>query len=253
MQHFQVQLTNEEFTYLNSTYPESAGSGLIGKRATEIVKIYLRRSDPQCTILDGSAGADLYVRVSDGSSPQPIEIKGTASADIAWQQLKVSSTRSWELLTNESVPVYRVTAVFTKAPSIYILLHGRDFVLEPEPRWAFKRLSSGESSTKSTPSSPQPDTGAHLNATTRGESKYDSLREFLQNKSGDEVTLQFADAETVLGFPLPKSAFTHPAFWANQSDTTNRPWSRAWQEAGFEVEAYRLSEKNGWVRFKRKG
>ena len=53
-------------------------------------------------------GADLKVVFSDGSKPLLIEVKGTASAGIAWPQLKVSSPHSHRLLVEERIPVYRV-------------------------------------------------------------------------------------------------------------------------------------------------
>jgi hypothetical protein len=68
-----------------------------------------------------------------------IEVKGTKSADIAWQQLKVSSQHSRDLLAEKGAPVYRVTGVFEQSPSIYVLVHGLDFSLVHEPRWMFKR------------------------------------------------------------------------------------------------------------------
>ena len=90
MEDHRVQLTAEEFDRLNSLYPASDGSALIGKRAEEIVKIHFRRRDPQCVFGVPDTGADLKVALSDGSAPLLIEVKGTASVGVAWQQLKVS-------------------------------------------------------------------------------------------------------------------------------------------------------------------
>ena len=70
-------------------------------------------------------------------------------------------------------------------------------------------------------------------------------------QSADEVTLLFSEAERVLGFPLPASAKQYQAYWANQSDTTNRPRVNAWREAGFYADSFRLSSDDGWVTFKR--
>jgi hypothetical protein len=252
MEHYKIEFTNEEYERLNSEYPKSNGSGLIGSRAKEIVRIYFRRMDPQCTFVNAPSGVDLQVVPSDGSPSQSIEIKGTASPGMAWSQLKVSSTRSWELLSNQTIPVYRVRAVFSKAPSIYILQHGRDFILVPEPRWTFKRLPAGGELPQPVISSTGSKTLRKSRAGVIRLSKYNSLREFLQGQTATEVTLQFNDAPEILGFPLPSSAFKYQAYWANQSNTENRPWARAWQDAGFEVVAHRLSEKDGWVRFKRR-
>ncbi|MBM4305957.1 MAG: hypothetical protein FJ123_04380 [Deltaproteobacteria bacterium] len=252
MEHYRVELTNEEYEKLNSEYPESNGSGLIGKRAEEIVRIHFRRIHPKCTFANAPSGADLQVVVSDESPSQSIEIKGTASSGIAWQQLKVSSTQSWELLSKEAIPVYRVCAVFSKAPSIYVLRHGRDFVLVPEPRWTFKRLRASGEVSQSIISSTETNDLSTSRTGVRRSSKYDTLREFLKRQTAAEITFHFSDAPEILGFSLPDTAFKYQAYWANQSDTRNRPWAKAWQDAGFEVAAHHLSESDGWVRFRRR-
>lgn len=83
MEHCKIELTNEEYKRLNSEYPESNGSGLIGSRAEEIVRIYFRRMDPRCRFANAPSGIDLQVILSDGSPSQSIEIKGTASPGMA--------------------------------------------------------------------------------------------------------------------------------------------------------------------------
>ena len=69
MEKHRIELTNEEYDRLNSIYPESIGSGLIGKRAQEIVKIYFQRVHPQCVFEIPNSGADLRVVLCDGSPP----------------------------------------------------------------------------------------------------------------------------------------------------------------------------------------
>lgn len=248
MQKYKVALTDAEYEDLNGRYPESDGSGLIGQRAEEIVKIHLRRQHPGCKLSRGSDGADLHVVSCDGKFWK-IEVKGTQSAGVAWQQLKVSSQRSWQLITEEKIPVYRVSDVFSQKPSIYVLMHGRDFDLACEPRWTFKNIQKSQEANKFA----QPS----ANNTTKNiggrssSSKYEALRNYLNNQTAYTVTLYFKDAEGILGFPLPASAYKHQAFWANQSDTKNRPWARAWQQAGYEVDSCQLSDEDGWVRFRR--
>jgi hypothetical protein len=87
--------------------------------------------------------------------------------------------------------------------------------------------------------------------TTRS-SIYDALRDYLKDQATDEITLLFKDAPGILGFSLPSSAYKHRPFWANQSNTANRPWARAWQNAGYEVASVRLSNVDGWVQFRRR-
>jgi len=252
MDHFRIELTTDEFERLNSEYPESNGSGLIGKRAEELVKIHFRKKHPQCIFTDAPSGADLHVIFSNGVPPQSIEIKGTASTGIAWQQLKVSSTSSWELLTKETIPVYRVCAVFSRIPTIYVLQHGRDFILVPEPRWTFKRLPDLNEIPQSSSPQEESKTFREEGSERRRSSKYDPLRDFLKVQTTNEVTVRFNDMPAILGFSLPSTAYKYHAYWANQTNTKNRPWAKAWKEAGFEVVEKRLSEKDGWVRFRRR-
>ena len=233
-------------------HPESEGNGSIERRAEEIVKIYFRKKDPQCQFVAmPRKGADLHVVFSDDAPPIVIEVKGTKSSGLAWNQLKVSSQHSWRLLAEERVPVYRVTEVFERSPSIYILVHGQDFVLDHEPRWTFKRINPRNVDHLSARNTRE-DSATPLILEDARRSKYDALREHLKGEGTLEVTFHFKDAVRILGFPLPSSAHKYQAFWANQSNTAHRPWARAWQRAGYEVDSYRLSELEGWVRFKRR-
>lgn len=86
-------------------------------------------------------GADLRISV-DGQTVKRVEVKGTRSSDLAWSQLKVSSQKSHDALKSGEVEMYRVVDVDGERPSVYILMHGRDFTLEPEPRWAVKQTTS---------------------------------------------------------------------------------------------------------------
>lgn len=86
---------------------------------------------------------------------------------------------------------------------------------------------------------------------TERDSKYDALKSYLRQQNKDEVTLFFEDAQRILGFPLPPSAVDHRTFWGNQKDTSNRPWARAWQAAGYYIDEVHQAKHNGWVRFKR--
>src|SRR5437899_11836056 len=112
MEDYRVKLTVDESASLNTLYPASQGIALIGKRAEEIVRIHFRRRDPQCVFEVPDTGADLKVVLSDGAELLLIEVKGTASVGVAWQQLKVSSRHSWRSLTETRIPVYRVSEWF---------------------------------------------------------------------------------------------------------------------------------------------
>ena len=57
-------------------------------------------------------------------------------------KLKVSSLKSYKALKSGSASMYRVVDVESKNLKIYVLEHGRDFRLEPEPRWSVKPANS---------------------------------------------------------------------------------------------------------------
>src|ERR1700759_3256177 len=65
-------------------------------------------------------------------------------------------------------------------------------------------------------------------------SKYDVLTGFLKSQLTGRVAVTFTEVEEALGFALPASAYTHPAWWSN--DPTGHAQARAWVAAGFETE-----------------
>lgn len=139
MKQYNINLSDCEFNQLNNKYPPGKGSALIGNRAVAIIKIHFCREDPNCTFEPPRKGADLSVTFSTDRKDLTLEIKGTEDAGIAWNKLKVSSKQSHQLLTEKKIPLYRVTNVFGQNPVIYVLVHGQDFELEPEPRWSVKK------------------------------------------------------------------------------------------------------------------
>ena len=78
-------------------------------------------------------------------------------------------------------------------------------------------------------------------------SKYAPIGEFLQKEGASQLSLGFAELETVLGFNLPASAHGHPAWWANSLTT---PQGKCWVTAGFEVQELNLDSQR--VTFVRK-
>lgn len=83
-------------------------------------------------------GVDLRI-TANGQTVKRIEVKGTASKELAWSQLKVSSQKSHDALESGDATIYRVVDVEGKKPRIFELAYGRDFTLVPEPRWAVKQ------------------------------------------------------------------------------------------------------------------
>ena len=126
------------------TLTESERQTVAAFRTTErkalfiVLKHLVDEYGDQATIEEDRDGADL--KVSARGKSERIEVKGTESPTIAWQQLKVSSQKSYDALENRDASMYRVVDVNGPRPRIYILTYGRDFTLEPEPRWTVKRV-----------------------------------------------------------------------------------------------------------------
>lgn len=74
-------------------------------------------------------------------------------------------------------------------------------------------------------------------------SKYNLLSERLSGHGADEWRASFAEIEEVLGFPLPKSARSGPAWWTHDK--------RAWREHGWRADD--INHDAGYVTFKRDG
>ena len=109
------------------------------QKALNIVREFLKdRYGDDVEIEEDRDGVDLRVTV-DGRTER-IEVKGTADSTIAWEKLKVSSRKSHDALVRGDALIYRVVDVHSADPRVHILIYGEDFTLEPEPRWAVKRI-----------------------------------------------------------------------------------------------------------------
>jgi hypothetical protein len=64
-------------------------------------------------------------------------------------------------------------------------------------------------------------------------SKYGRLAEYLRSLSANEWIASFAEIEKLLGFPLPTSARSYPAWWANQVPPFSQ--TRGWADAGWDT------------------
>ena len=243
MESITIELSDEELEQLDEEFPEGRSSGVIGKRAERIVEIYLRREYPGCEVARLAAGADLSVRLRSGEELL-VEVKGAFSSRIEWGQLKVSSQASHDSLSKQGTPIYRVCSVFDATPQLYVLRFNEDFHLESEPRWAVKPAKRELAELDEGHDEPGPVTKMVK------KSKYGALRDFLEKQTSNEVTIRFDQFGELVGIDLPRSAFEYQAYWANQKDTTNRPWAKAWREAGFAVQKFKLG-KDGWVQFQR--
>ena len=74
--------------------------------------------------------------------------------------------------------------------------------------------------------------------------KYTRIQKYLEGKpsSINDVSLSFDQIEQIIGDHLPKSAFTHRAWWENEN-TGSHVQAHAWMDAGWNVESVNLSEK----------
>lgn len=64
--------------------------------------------------------------------------------------------------------------------------------------------------------------------------RYGALTEHLRRVGTAQVTLRFAEIESILGARLPDSARKHPAWWSNSSQCGQ---SHVWRSAGFRARA----------------
>ena len=62
-------------------------------------------------------------------------------------------------------------------------------------------------------------------------SKYAPLKQMLLLSAQDNVNMGFGEIETILGFSLSASAYTHRSWWANGGHTQ----ASAWLNAGYRV------------------
>jgi hypothetical protein len=65
--------------------------------------------------------------------------------------------------------------------------------------------------------------------------KYAPLYSHLRTLEEDEWRASLREIEAVLGFPLPRSARTHQAWWSNQTNFGSHSHAQAWQRAGWKV------------------
>lgn len=65
--------------------------------------------------------------------------------------------------------------------------------------------------------------------------KYEPLKEHLEQSRQAQVRLRFSEIERILGTPLPASARKYSAWWANEADGTTHTHARSWLGAGYET------------------
>lgn len=79
-------------------------------------------------------------------------------------------------------------------------------------------------------------------------SSYQPLADYLASKKGDVWEAAFSDVEEKLGRPLPRSAYRHQAWWANQSGPGHSQ-THGWRSVGWRTSKLDLERQR--VRFER--
>ena len=79
---------------------------------------------------------------------------------------------------------------------------------------------------------------------------YEPLRNHLKNLRSTHWKASFSEIERILARPLPKSAYTYQAWWANQ-EGRGHSQTTAWRDAGWKTANLDLSGKT--VEFERAG
>lgn len=125
-----------ELENLLSQYPNLGKNSDVGKIAVEVAKMFLLSLNPNTTFIT-RRGIDL-TSVLDGIE-ENFEIKGTASNNISWNQLKVSSQFCHDNLVN-GMNILRITNIGNLDMEIHYLKHAEDFILIPEPRWTIRKV-----------------------------------------------------------------------------------------------------------------
>ena len=94
------------------------------QKALNVVEKHLRDVyGEHVEIVEDRDGVALRI-IENGQTVKRIEVKGTASKDLAWSQLKVSSQRSHDALENGDASIYRVVDVEGTNPRIFELAYG---------------------------------------------------------------------------------------------------------------------------------
>jgi len=70
--------------------------------------------------------------------------------------------------------------------------------------------------------------------------KYHPLGDYLVKQYEVSLSLTFQDIEQILGFPLPLSAYSHRAWWAN---SLSHPQAGSWLNVGWKVSKVNMEKK----------
>jgi hypothetical protein len=72
-------------------------------------------------------------------------------------------------------------------------------------------------------------------------SKYELLKQHLENRAASEVPVTFDDVETIIGAKLPRSAKLYRMWWSNNA--SNHVHAQSWLDAGYRTERVDMDAK----------
>lgn len=73
-------------------------------------------------------------------------------------------------------------------------------------------------------------------------SKYGKLTSYLRTLKTDRWEVDFKHLEALIDLPLPRSAYSYPAWWSNQTDDGHSQ-SASWQLAGWKTADLNLEKR----------
>lgn len=141
-----------------------------------------------------------------------------------WEPIRVSGGRRLEV------------TILGQIESQNLCENIKSFVLEVAE---FKRLHAGSTGGRQSKKAGPTSAGGKSSPTARS-GKYLPLYEHLSGLEMRDWRASFAEIEQILGFTLPKSAYSYPAWWSNGS---GMPHSAMWLDAGWRTSDLNLTRK----------
>lgn len=148
------------------------------------------------------------------------------AADRKWEPIRVSGGRRLEV------------TILAQLESEEL---GENILSFVEEVAEFKRLHAGGTRTQQVKGADVISSAKARNKTGPRSGKYLPLYEYFKDLVSSEWPATFGEIERILGFSLPKSAYSYPAWWSNGS---GMPHSSMWLDAGWRTSDLNLTRKS---------
>lgn len=135
MQSHKFSISEEQLQNLLNLYPNIGKNSHVEKISVEIAKLFIKSIDQNANF-QIKKNIDLSAIINGVT--HDFEIKGTASNNIAWDKLKVSSQFCYNNLKN-GMNIIRITNIGNLDMEVFYLKYGEDFELFPEARWTIRK------------------------------------------------------------------------------------------------------------------